>query len=125
MLSAAIGAFHGNYIPLYYDAANCYGAAGVHFDSRPRDFPNYAQTAVIALLVALAVSAKEIAFSFPLIIVIYEVLWHRGLRFQQYRVGLLSAVIVAGCAAARVWGPDGLGYMGGYQPPYSIGAYLA
>ena len=87
--------------------------------------PGVWRTAAILLLFALALGAKEIALSFPLILMAYEVCWGRSITPRSVRTALLCAAMAVLFVAARVYGPDGLAYMQGYRPAVSAASYVS
>jgi hypothetical protein len=143
LIAALLGAIHGNLSPLYFNSGSCYDllafplyclALWMYVRERQRGrVPGAQSSAAILVLFVLALSAKEIALSFPLVVLAYELIWHppasmrhaAGWILRECRTAWLSAAIAAIFVAVRVYGTEGVTGIGApYQPVYSVGAYL-
>ena len=142
LLAALIGAFHNNMMPLYYNAGTCYdllsfplfyAALWFYVSIRQRGrVPGAREIALILLCFVLALAAKEIALSLPLILFAYELIWDppRSVRavggwiFRQGRAALICGAIAILFVAVRVYGTQGIANFSAYRPSYSLGAYL-
>ncbi|MBM3763333.1 MAG: hypothetical protein FJW36_24220 [Acidobacteria bacterium] len=74
------------------------------------------------LLLILGLNAKESAIVLPVLIVLYEWIYNR--RTPWLYCGL-SAITGLAFIIGRVYGPEGLSSVGGYQPTYNLATYLA
>ena len=139
-LAALIACYHAGLANLYYNAAFIYDvlcgffylAAFLYYlRIRNRGFLlNTGQTIVFLLLFLCALNSKEMAVTLPVMMVVYELIYHPvAVRdFAKVRVwiggpgraivaaGLLDAVDVYGKVAA----PDALIHAGGYSPVFNL-----
>ena len=142
LFAALLGAFHGNYYPLYYNAGMCYDLLSFSFFYLAIWFyisirqklrvPRPWENALILLCFIFAIAAKEIALSLPLVLIVYELMWDppKTLRasmrwfFNRGRTALLCAAIAIVFVAVKVYGPSGLANTEAYQPTFSLNTYL-
>ncbi|HYL72586.1 MAG TPA: hypothetical protein VEU96_00185 [Bryobacteraceae bacterium] len=142
LLAALIGAFHDNMMLVYYDAGTCYDLLAFPFfylalllyvSIRQRGrMPGTREIALVFICFVLALAAKEIALSLPLILIAYELVWDppRSVRaavswmLRQGRTSLLCGAAAILFVGVRVYGAEGLANMTAFKPDYSLVAYL-
>ncbi len=137
VFTALIGAFHTNFLPLYYNAGTCYdllsfaayyGALTYYVSIRRRsEFPTGKQSILILLLYICALNAKEISITLPIVMAAYELLYHpaRGdwIR-KEGRLTLLMLPVAAVYVAGKLFGPERLTQFDYYTPRVSGSMYL-
>src|SRR5258708_9899841 len=85
LVSTMIGAFHGGFIVLYYDSGNFFDLLSFPFFYSPlfiyisvrqrHGNPGALSTAAVLILFAISLGAKEIALSFPFILLSHKLIW--------------------------------------------------
>ncbi len=83
--------------------------------------PTWRETAVLAVLFVGALNAKEIAATLPLVLGVYELLWHKK---RQWRAVAILGSFVAAMAAGRVLGPHSLTMFEEYRPVLTWGRFM-
>lgn len=73
------------------------------------------------VILILGLNSKESAVILPVLVVLYEWIWHR--RTPWLFCGLAGATCLA-FIAGRIYGPQGLSSIGAYQPVYTLGTYI-
>jgi len=144
LFAALIGAIHGNLSSLYFNSGMCYDllafplyclALWLYVAVRQRGLvPGSGWTAAVLLFFVLSLAAKEIALSFPFVLLAYELIWHPPASlqaagrwiFREGRTVWLSAIIAGIFVAVRVYGAQGLAVTqsGSYRTAYSAAGYL-
>jgi hypothetical protein len=142
-LAALLHANHSGLSHLYYNTGTCFdifcftfyfGALLYYVQIRQAGrYPRLAEGGVLCLLLILGLSSKEMAVTLPVLLALYEVIFHRpplaGKRVAGWlpRAAAIPAVtvsIVLLYAFGRVLAPEGISRQGGYHPVISLAQYL-
>ncbi|HWB97387.1 MAG TPA: hypothetical protein VG672_11805 [Bryobacteraceae bacterium] len=141
LVATFLGSYHAWFIDLYYSAGTiyellCYGLylgallLYMRARSRGRALTGW-ELAGVAGLYVLALDAKEMAVSFPVVLAAYECLFPgRPGRTWLARVTRdapavwITAAITAVYIAGKLTGPDSLALVPSYTPHFSAGRYL-
>lgn len=75
---------------------------------------------LVAVIFVLGLNAKESAVLLPVLVVLYELVWHQRVPWKQV---VLLGGIAGAFIAGRVYGPEGLASVGMYQPKISFAMY--
>ncbi len=137
VFTALIGAFHTNFLPLYYNGGTCYdllsfaayyGALTYYCSIRRKNqYPTGKQSISILLLYICALNAKEISITLPIVIAVYELIYHPARRnwiWNEGRLALLMLPVAAAYAAGKLFGPETLTQFASYTPKVSGSMYL-
>ena len=137
IFTALIGAFHTNFLPLYYNAGMCYdllsfaayyGALTYNCSIRRKNqYPTGKQSILILLLYICALNAKEISITLPIVIAAYELIYHPARRDwirKEGRLALLMLPVAAVYAAGKLYGPETLTQFDYYTPKVNASMYL-
>lgn len=134
-LAALLHSFHTNLGGLYLNNGTLYDIfcftfsyLGLLLYVRVRQQGKWltpAQIALFSFLLVLALDSKEMALAIPLLLVAYELIYHRP-RATASAIAtlLLSAGIAAASYFGRVTGPEGIAQSGAYKTVIGPGAYL-
>jgi hypothetical protein len=105
----------------------------VHLRRRGR-LPGWGNFAILLLLLAAALDAKEISVLLPVAVGLYELIWHPPgdgklqtlwrWTWHEGRYACAGGVIALAYIAGKRYGPDSLWQMEAYRPHYSPGAYF-
>jgi hypothetical protein len=126
LLAALLGCYNAYCSDLYYSSGTLYdllcflfywGALALYLRWRRSGDPTWPQTALWCGLFLLALDAKEIAVSLPVVIVFYEVLFRRGDR--SWKVPMIGVTIAAAAAASKLLAPGALAQNAAYQLEFS------
>lgn len=144
-LAALVFSYHQGFSPLYFNTGTLYdlfvfplycSALLLYVRIRQSDrFPGRVELAAISALYVLALDMKEVGITLPAAIGGYELLYHRpgpltaGSLARWARRAWPTPAVTGAAAAAfyfgRVAGKEGISSIGGYQPVYTPGEYLA
>jgi hypothetical protein len=135
VLSVMLAGFHPVMASLYYDSGMLfdvlaflfyYAAFGLYLHYR-RDgrFPGVLQTVWVLLLYIGALDSKEIAVSFPVGLLLYElVVRRREPLLRRCLVPLLGGMLTLIYLIGKNTGPDALNLQAAYHPLISLPKYL-
>lgn len=143
-LAVLIACFHAEEMALYISNATIYDilcftfyfAAFVYY-LRVRQsgrLLNVRETVVFALLYITSLDAKEMSVTLPVMVAIYELIWHRpaSARFldlwtwtrREFRTAAIAAVLTGIYIAGKMLGPDPLIVVQAYQPVFTLHHFL-
>ena len=142
-LATLVYAFHGKFDYLYYNAGSLYDvfcflfyflALLIYLRARLQArFLGVWETVTFLVLFVCALNSKEMAVSLPVIVLVYELIFHppdfRSMRalirwtFQEGRVALLGAVCVLIYLPAKL-GSQGIAQDEAYVPTYTLARWL-
>ena len=136
VMAILLFSYHRGFSTLYVNTGMCfdllcfcfYMAAFLYY-LRHRH-ANWIQTFIWSILYVLCLNSKELGVTLPAAICIYELLRRKPSRWKNWALGD-SRIAIAGIAITllfifgRVYGGGGLSSLGGYQPVYQAGVYLA
>jgi hypothetical protein len=130
LVAAFAVSFHAGLAEIHYSPAVIYDvlcfffyflALDLYLRIRARGaFPTRAQMAAIAVLYICALNSKEMAVSFPVILLAYEWLFHRRTGATVWLTAALTAVYVVG----KTLGPDALSDIAPYRPVFTWARYM-
>jgi len=122
LAATAVAAYHPGWTHLYLNTGTIFELLAfsfvflgllVHLEfSRPW---------LTTLILILGLNSKESAIVLPVLVLLYELIWHR--RIPWLFCGLATAVSLA-FIFGRVLGEGGIARIGDYQPTYSFATYL-
>ena len=123
-LAALVVAYHAGLHNLYYNAAFVYDAlcgffylAAFLYYLRMRERPSVPRTALFLALDLCALNSKEMAVTLPLMLLIYEWIYHRR---GPTRAVLLSAALTAVDVFGKVFGPEAMIDAEAYHPVFAL-----
>jgi hypothetical protein len=143
-LAALVACYHAGLHNLYYNAANIYDVlccffylAALVYYLRIRQagrLPGIRQTAFLLALVLCALNSKEMAVTLPVMLLVYEWIYHRpALRPAlpdraallawlrgPARVSLFAAALTAVDVYGKLFGPDPLAGAEAYHPVFAL-----
>ena len=134
-LACLLHAYHGSAAALYYNSGTCYDVfcfffyfSAFLYYLRIRQTGGVPQPRQIALLVCLyiaALNSKEMAVTLPVMIGVYELLYHKG---ENWRPRIFTIAVLGAITAAYVIGatrgPGSLADLPGYRPVISAASYV-
>ncbi len=126
LAATAIAAFHTNWLHLYLNTGTIFEILSFTFVYAGLacyvEFHNRRWVLLpTALLFILGIDSKESAIVLPVLLVLYDLLWHKRI---DWKLCVLFGAISLGFIFGRVLGPGGLSSIGQYQPVYSLATYL-
>ena len=138
VIAVILGGYHPSTELLFVDGGMLYDGMAFFFfyvaftiyvrcrlDARA---PTVKMTAGILALNILALNSKEIAVSFPVALLLFELILTRDTQmpfWPRYRLILISSVIVLAFIIGKTTGPDSLTLQSEYRPTLSLALYLA
>jgi hypothetical protein len=134
-LACLLHAFHGSAVALYYNGGTCYDEfcfffyfSAFTYYMRIRQaggVPRPWQIAVLVCLYIAALNSKEMAVTLPVMIGVYELLYHKAENWRPriFTMGVLGAITAAYVLGATR-GPGSLVDLPGYRPVISVASYL-
>jgi hypothetical protein len=97
--------------------------AGVEYPAA--SLPSWRETMALLALYALALGSKEMAATLPALILLYELIYHRGEGWRRWRFALLCLPVAAACAALKTVGAHRMTANPAYAFDLSLHAFLA
>jgi len=140
-LTVLLASYHVYFTPLYYNTGLCYDilcfffywAAFLYYIRirEQRDWPRWWQMAAISLLYIAALDAKEMAVTLPLIVILWELLFHplwlewSGIAKPGRRLatGALLAILTIPYVAGKLSGASIFASQAAYQPTVTAANY--
>lgn len=123
-LAALVVAYHAGLHNLYYNAAFVYDAlccffylAALLYYLRVRESQAAHRVVLFLALDLCALNSKEMAVTLPLVLLVYEWVYHRR---GPTRIVLLSAALTAVDVFGKVFGPDALANAEAYHPVFAL-----
>ena len=123
-LAALVVAYHAGLHNLYYNAAFVYDAlccffylAAFLYYLRVRESRGAGPLALFLALNLCALNSKEMAVTLPLVLLVYEWIYHRR---GPTRLVLFSAALTAIDVFGKVFGPDALVNAEAYHPVFAL-----
>lgn len=134
-LACLLGAYQAYLAELYYSTGTIYDLLCCFFFLlalvwylRIRDaggLPDWRQTAGLLGLYALALGSKEMAVTLPLLLVVYECIYHRARLWRQWRFVWLALPLTALYALRKTLGPHRMTSNPNYALDLSAHAFLS
>jgi len=134
-LACLLHAYHGSSAGLAYNSGTCFdtfcfffyvGAFTYYISIRQRGgSPRLWQIALLVCLYVAALDAKEMAVTLPLVLGVYELLYHREESWRS-RIGAIAAmsVITVVYVVGATHGEESLVILQAYKPIVSAASYL-
>jgi hypothetical protein len=123
-LAALVVAYHAGLHNLYYNAAFVYDAlccffflAAFLYYLRVRESPSMPRIAIFLALDLCALNSKEMAVTLPLVLMVYEWIYHRR---GPARIILFSAALTAVDIFGKVFGPEAMVNAEAYHPVFAL-----
>src|SRR5258706_9359080 len=143
-MTALLVSYHARMEALYYHPSNIYdvtcfffyfAAFGYYLRIRTKDELQKPRQTVIFLFLNLeAINFKEMAFTLPLMICIYELLYHPPAKFgwkelwgwcmREGRTAFAAGVLTATCVYSKLSGDDSLLAVENYRPVFNLETFL-
>jgi len=139
-LAALLVSYHARMEALYYHPSTIYDVAcfffyfaafGYYLRIRTKDeLPGLRQTVIFLFLNLEAINFKEMAFTLPLMLCIYELLYHPPAKYgwkelwgwclREGRTAFAAGTLTAICVYSKVWGGDSLLAVRDYRPVFNL-----
>lgn len=129
-LAALVACYHAGLHNLYYNTAFVYDAlccffylAALIYYLRIRQagrVPGAGQTAALLALVLCALNSKEMAVTIPLLLLVYEWIYHRPITLVTARTALIAGALTLVDVGGKVFGPDALVNAEAYHPVFAL-----
>jgi hypothetical protein len=141
LLAAFLGAFHGPMMALYYYTSWIYDVLcflfyflAFNFYLRIRNegrLPNGRQTVILLLLYIGALNAKEMGVTLPVMIGVYELVFHPprlrpigGWLAREGRTAIFAGVLTVVYVLGKTLGPNALIQLDSYRPVFTLERFL-
>jgi hypothetical protein len=132
-LAAFVAVYHAGMAHLVYLPAFVYdvlsttfylAALSYYLSIRTRDRSlTRTETAVFLLLSVCALDAKEMAITLPVVVFLYEAIWHRPLGWARAIPATLAGALTAVYVLGKAFGPDSLTRRVAYRPTFTWSRY--
>jgi hypothetical protein len=143
-LAALCLSYHGRMVALYYHPAVIYDVAcfffyfaafGYYLRIRTKDkLPGLWQTVILLVLYLEAINFKETAFTLPLMLCIYELIYHHPAKYgwrelwrwctREGRTAFGAGAVTAICLYSKIWGADSMLAVDRYRPVFSVETFV-
>jgi hypothetical protein len=143
-LTALIVCCHGRMGALYYHPSTIYdvtcfffyfAAFGYYLSIRTKyELPGLRQSVIFLFLNLGAINFKEMAFTLPLMLLLYELLYHPPAKYgwkelfnwcmREGRIALASGTLTAICAYSKLSAGDSLLKIEAYRPVFNLETFL-
>jgi hypothetical protein len=133
-LCALLAAYHAGlawlvYLPSYIYDVLCFTFYFVALNRylavrRRGDRMSGGATVVFLLLYIGALESKEMAVTLPVMVLLYEALFHAPVRWRSAVPGLLAGVVTLVFLVGKTFGPDSLTNLEAYRPVFTLERYL-
>jgi len=128
-LASLFYGYHPGLTQIYLSSGFCYDIFSFFFyflglliytSCKPRPLTYLA----VFIMYVLALDSKESAVTFPVMLLLYELLWN-GFQIRRMLMPVLTGIATVAFLLGRVYGPAGIGTLGGaYGTGVSITEYL-
>lgn len=125
-----LSCYHGAMVVVYYFNSQVYDvlcatfyylAFQVYLAGRSRGELSWGRVAAVSVLYILSLNAKEMAVTFPVFLLVHEVVFH---RLKSWKAIGVTAALTAVYVVGKCTGPNSLTQMEAYRPRFSMELFM-
>jgi hypothetical protein len=135
VLACLLAAYQAHLSDLYYSTGTIYDLLcfflfflAFTYYLRIREsgaFPNWGQTAALTGLFVLAMGSKEMAVSLPLLLAVYEIIYHRAKGWTRWHFIWIGGAMAALFVIYKITGAHRMTANPYYAPTFSVHSFMA